>query len=61
MEVIDFLNIRGQQKFEKKNLNSIEIRIKNDRVQIFWKNIRKTQPDSGSKDFYFKQNNQRNR
>ena len=33
MEVIDFLNIRGQQKFEKNNLNSMEIRIKNDRVQ----------------------------
>lgn len=34
MEVIDFLNTRGQQKFkEEKKLNSIETRIEFDRVQ----------------------------
>ena len=43
MKVIDFLNIKGQQKFEEKNLNPIEIRIENDRVQnileIYKKNV----------------------
>lgn len=34
MEVIDFLNRRGQQKFEEeKSLNPIEFRTENDRVQ----------------------------
>ena len=34
MEVIDFLNTRGQQKFkEEKKLNSIETRIEFDSVQ----------------------------
>ena len=34
MEVIDFLNTRGQQKFkEEKKLNSIETRIEFDRMQ----------------------------
>ena len=34
MEVTDFLNRRGQQKFEEeKSLNPIEIRTENDRVQ----------------------------
>ena len=34
MKVVDFLNIREQQKFEEeKSLNPIEIRIENNRVQ----------------------------
>lgn len=34
MEVTDFLNRRGQQKFEEeKSLNPIEIRTENDKVQ----------------------------
>ena len=34
MEVVDFLKVRGEQKFkEEKNLIPLEIRIKNDRMQ----------------------------
>ena len=62
MEVIDFLNMRRQQKFEEeKYLNPIEIRIENDRVQSIMTKYRKNSTRFRLEGLLFSSNKEQNR
>ena len=54
MDVVDFVIIRGQQSFERHNqLNSSEIKIEENRIIIFLKNLKITHINLKQWGFYF--------
>ena len=54
MTNIDFISIRGQQNFEDDaEINSIEIKIENDRIQNMFEKYKKTLSNSFSRTYFF--------
>ena len=54
MTTIDFISIRGQQKFEgNAEINPIKIKIENDKIQNMFEKYKKTLSNLALKDCFF--------